>query len=76
MELWALKYLVEEHREGDKLLDSVVLPSFFELGLSGTQQSTNASSWIGHLFLIGVPSSAALIASLSAIEVKRCKKKP
>ena len=60
-----------EHREGDKLLGFVVLSSFFELDLWGTQQSTNASSWIGHLFLIGVPSSAALIASLSAIEVKR-----
>lgn len=68
MKLWGLKYLVVEHREGDKLLDFVVLSSFFELALPGTQQSTNASSWIGHLFLIGVPSRAALIASLSAIE--------
>ena len=71
MKLWGLKYLVVEHREVDKLLDLVVLSSFFELALSGTQQSTNASSWIGHLFLIGVPSRAALIASLSAIEEKK-----
>lgn len=75
MKLWGLKYLVVEHREGDKLLDLVVLSSLFELALSGTQQSTNASSWIGHLFLIGVPSRAALIASLSAIEEKKMEGK-
>lgn len=75
MKWWGLKYLVVEHREGDKLLDLVVLSSLFELALSGTQQSTNASSWIGHLFLIGVPSRAALIASLSAIEEKKMGKK-
>lgn len=75
MKLWGLKYLVVEHREGDKLLDLVVLSSLFELALPGTQQSTKASSWIGHLFLIGVPSRAALIASLSAIEEKKMEEK-
>ena len=57
-----LTYLVTEHKPGNKLLDFVVLSS------RGPQQATKVSSSIGHLFSIGVPSKAALIASLSAFK--------
>lgn len=63
-EVEVLTYLVPEHRLSFK--DFLVLSSAFELGSRGPQQAMKASFSIGHLFSIGVPSNAALIASLSA----------
>lgn len=65
-EVEVLTYLVAEHRPSITLLDFLVLSSAFALGSRGPQQATKASSSIGHLFSIGVPSNVALIASLSA----------
>lgn len=61
MKLRVLTYLVAEHRPSIKLLDFLVLSSAFALGSRGPQQATKASSSIGQLFSIGVPSNLALM---------------